>query len=143
MKQAHVDVNNILFISIFFASDSSSGFFSVPVQLGKSQSNATVILFTIYSIPKTIFHVTTSSGRWWSTLIPDSEMSKMDHSGKLILLFKILGHCGLFGDKLLVFSKSIITLDLIEEFLAKQYSDDKSEPGNCYLCRFLLFPPSK
>ena len=70
-------------------------------------------------------------------------MSKMDHSGKLILLFKILGHCGLFGDKLLVFSKSIITLDLIEEFLAKQYSDDKSEPGKCYLCRFLLVSTSQ
>jgi hypothetical protein len=62
----------------------------------------------------------------------------MDHSEKLILLFKILGNCGLPGDKLLVFSKSIITQDLIEEFLAKQYSDDKSEPGKCYLCRFLL-----
>lgn len=38
--------------------------------------------------------------------------------GKLVLLMDILEQCQLVGDKILVFSQSLVTLDLIEEFLA-------------------------
>ena len=44
-------------------------------------------------------------------------MTKLEHSGKLVLLMDILRQCELIGDKVLVFSQSLVSLDLIEEFL--------------------------
>lgn len=55
---------------------------------------------------------------WWSDLITDADMNHIGHSGKLILLLDILQQCEVVGDKLLVFSQSLTSLDLIEEFLA-------------------------
>merc|ERR1740137_386008 len=41
----------------------------------------------------------------------------MEHSGKLILLLDILRECNTIGDKILVFSQSLLALDMIEHFL--------------------------
>ena len=54
---------------------------------------------------------------WWSNCIPEKEMANFEQSGKLVLLLDILGQCELIGDKVLVFSQSLVTLDLIEEIL--------------------------
>lgn len=53
---------------------------------------------------------------WWEAHFPD-DISNMNHSAKIMLLFAILEKCEVVGDKLLVFSQSIPTLDLIEKFL--------------------------
>lgn len=44
-------------------------------------------------------------------------MGDFSNSGKLVLLLQMLVLSEMFGDKLLVFSQSIVTLDVIEEVL--------------------------
>lgn len=44
---------------------------------------------------------------------------ELDYSGKMVLLLDILTLCSDMGDKALVFSQSIPTLDLIEMHLSK------------------------
>lgn len=46
-----------------------------------------------------------------------ADLDNLNHSGKLVLLFSILKECEEVGDKLLVFSQSLDTLDTIEHFL--------------------------
>lgn len=66
-----------------------------------------------------LLHVPTASNEnWWTTYCTDDDFENIDHSGKLMLLFSILDECSICGDKLLVFSQSLSTLDLIEKFLA-------------------------
>ncbi|KAK2718092.1 transcriptional regulator ATRX homolog isoform X3 [Artemia franciscana] len=65
---------------------------------------------------------------WWDEFVPEEDMSKMELSGKLVLLFAILRACELIGDKILVFSQSLITLDVIEEFL--KIEDEKNCLGS-------------
>lgn len=60
------------------------------------------------------------SGKHWWTDYVDLEDVKLraDMSGKLMLLLEILRKCEEIGDKLLVFSQSLVSLNLIEMFLA-------------------------
>lgn len=72
--------------------------------------------------PKTI-----TSGEWWSSMIEPEQFEDISLSSKLILLFGIIKECELIEDKLLVFSQSLSSLDLIEYFLAK--IDEASQKG--------------
>lgn len=36
---------------------------------------------------------------WWSELVPDEQLMKIELSGKMVLLFEILKECELVGDK--------------------------------------------
>lgn len=54
---------------------------------------------------------------WWMQMVPEEELNNMEYSGKLVLLFSILAECEACGDKLLVFSQSLFSLDVIEHFL--------------------------
>lgn len=47
----------------------------------------------------------------------DEDLNNIEHSGKLMLLFSVLAECEAIGDKLLVFSQSLFSLDVIEHFL--------------------------
>ncbi|VVD00578.1 unnamed protein product [Leptidea sinapis] len=64
---------------------------------------------------------------WWMPLVTEQEIDDMRNSHKLILLFDILRQCDAIGDKLLVFSQSLYSLDLIEHFLGKV--DDATQEG--------------
>ncbi|XP_028027063.1 transcriptional regulator ATRX homolog isoform X4 [Bombyx mandarina] len=64
---------------------------------------------------------------WWIKLVTEDELEDMRHSHKLVLLFDILRQCEAIGDKLLVFSQSLYSLDLIEHFLGKV--DDATQAG--------------
>ncbi|XP_046442812.1 transcriptional regulator ATRX homolog isoform X3 [Daphnia pulex] len=74
---------------------------------------------------------TPMSSTWWSQFVQDEDMVKMEHSGKLILLMDILRQCELIGDKVLVFSQSLVSLNLIEEFLAAE--DEQNEKNRASL----------
>ncbi|ERN15878.1 protein CHROMATIN REMODELING 20 [Amborella trichopoda] len=56
---------------------------------------------------------------WWVDLIQDKIYKEIEYSGKMVLLFDLLHMSSEVGDKALVFSQSLTTLDLIELFLAK------------------------
>ncbi|XP_054270092.1 transcriptional regulator ATRX homolog isoform X2 [Macrosteles quadrilineatus] len=58
-------------------------------------------------------------GDWWGSFVEPQHFEDMRQSGKLLLLFAILKECEMIEDKVLVFSQSLFSLDLIEYFLDK------------------------
>ncbi|GMI65154.1 hypothetical protein like AT1G08600 [Hibiscus trionum] len=56
---------------------------------------------------------------WWRDLLHQNIYKELDYSGKMVLLLDIITMCSDVGDKLLVFSQSIPTLDLIELYLSR------------------------
>lgn len=75
---------------------------------------------------------------WWSDIVSDEELQDIRSSSKLFLFFTILKHCEEIGDKLLVFSQSLYTLDLIEHFLdlVDENAHKKEEERNPLLSEF-------
>ncbi|ODM96602.1 Transcriptional regulator ATRX [Orchesella cincta] len=58
------------------------------------------------------------SDKWWNAIFKTkSEMTDVEISGKLVVLQQILKTCESIGDKVLVFSQYLSSLDIIEEFL--------------------------
>ncbi|GAA6085266.1 transcriptional regulator ATRX-like, partial [Tachysurus ichikawai] len=72
---------------------------------------------------------TTPEDVWYREFVSDSDAEVLEHSGKLLLLMEIL-HCAeQLQEKVLVFSQSLVSLDLIETFLEsadKAKKDGKS-----------------
>jgi len=61
-----------------------------------------------------------SSRSWWNNLMSETDQLDDIHFGnKMVLLMDILKECAMIGDKVLVFSQSLLSLDLVEEFLAR------------------------
>ncbi|KAK8633968.1 hypothetical protein V6N13_014797 [Hibiscus sabdariffa] len=56
---------------------------------------------------------------WWRDLLHQNIYKELDYSGKMVLLLDIITMCSDVGDKALVFSQSIPTLDLIELYLSR------------------------
>uniref|UniRef100_A0A452YC62 Transcriptional regulator ATRX n=1 Tax=Aegilops tauschii subsp. strangulata TaxID=200361 RepID=A0A452YC62_AEGTS len=56
---------------------------------------------------------------WWENLLDDNTFKEADYSGKMVLLLDILATCYELGDKALVFSQNLTTLDLVEFYLSK------------------------
>ncbi|XP_054817178.1 protein CHROMATIN REMODELING 20 isoform X2 [Prosopis cineraria] len=56
---------------------------------------------------------------WWNDLLHEKNYKELDYSGKMVLLVDILTMSSDVGDKVLVFSQSIPTLDLIELYLSR------------------------
>ncbi|XP_078683394.1 uncharacterized protein LOC144917344 isoform X3 [Branchiostoma floridae x Branchiostoma belcheri] len=54
---------------------------------------------------------------WFGQFLKDEHKTEIELSGKLVLLFNILKQAEELGDKVLVFSQSLLSLDLIEDFL--------------------------
>ncbi|KAH9626618.1 hypothetical protein KSS87_020646, partial [Heliosperma pusillum] len=56
---------------------------------------------------------------WWDSILNQHDHQEIDYSGKMVLLLDILTKSTEVGDKTLVFSQSLATLDLIENYLSK------------------------
>lgn len=67
---------------------------------------------------------------WWNDLLQKNNYKEVEYSGKMVLLLDILSMCSDVGDKALVFSQSIRTLDLIELYLSKLPRQEKK--GKCW-----------
>ncbi|KRX65952.1 Helicase ARIP4, partial [Trichinella sp. T9] len=61
-----------------------------------------------------------SKKNWYLPTLKEDDPLLVEMSGKMVVLFEIIERCGDIGDKVLVFSQSLITLDLIEELLRLQ-----------------------
>ena len=67
---------------------------------------------------KEVIQKTTSSSAWWEKFLPHGQgLDDVLLGSKMILLMDILKEAAKIGDKILVFSQSILSLDLIEGFL--------------------------
>ncbi|KAL6257217.1 hypothetical protein P5V15_012144 [Pogonomyrmex californicus] len=64
---------------------------------------------------------------WWSQFVQSEHFEDIRVSAKLLLLFGILKESEQIGDKVLVFSQSLYSLTLIEEFLKR--IDDQTQEG--------------
>uniref|UniRef100_A0A8C7LU98 DNA helicase n=1 Tax=Oncorhynchus mykiss TaxID=8022 RepID=A0A8C7LU98_ONCMY len=65
----------------------------------------------------TSFRPDSPAADWYKSMLSDSDATILGHSGKMVLLFEILRMAEELDDKLLVFSQSLISLDMIEDFL--------------------------
>ncbi|EDW15808.1 uncharacterized protein Dmoj_GI10182 [Drosophila mojavensis] len=62
---------------------------------------------------------------WWKPFVEERELNNVNHSPKLLILLRLLQQCEAIGDKLLVFSQSLQSLDVIEHFLSLVDSNTK------------------
>ncbi|XP_076906462.1 protein CHROMATIN REMODELING 20-like [Bidens hawaiensis] len=62
---------------------------------------------------------------WWDDIVKENGY-EAENSGKMVLLLDILALCSKAGDKALVFSQSLPTLDLIEHHISKLPRNGKS-----------------
>uniref|UniRef100_UPI00358EED88 transcriptional regulator ATRX-like n=1 Tax=Myxine glutinosa TaxID=7769 RepID=UPI00358EED88 len=73
----------------------------------------------------------THAAEWYKEFVKEDDADKLEHSGKLHILFEILRMAEELTEKVLVFSQSLISLDLIEGFLKlsnNECTDDKPNP---------------
>lgn len=69
----------------------------------------------------------TKGAEWWEQYVQESDFEDLRASPKLQLLFSILKECEENGEKLLVFSQSLFSLDVIQYFLNKV--DEATQKG--------------
>uniref|UniRef100_A0A8C5MW96 DNA helicase n=1 Tax=Leptobrachium leishanense TaxID=445787 RepID=A0A8C5MW96_9ANUR len=68
---------------------------------------------------------------WYKEFVTEADAQIMSHSGKISILFDVLRMAEELGDKVLVFSQSLISLDLIEDFLelaTSEKPEDEDKP---------------
>ncbi|KAL4113360.1 hypothetical protein QTP88_016992 [Uroleucon formosanum] len=67
--------------------------------------------------------------KWWKPYVSNSDMESVYPYSKFIMMFSILQECEKIGDKVLLFSQSLLTLDLIQDFL--ENAEDKIDDKGC------------
>ena len=68
---------------------------------------------------------------WYDSILPENSLGRPDQSGKFIFLMEVLNEAEKLKEKVLVFTQSLLTLDLIEEYLHKPENGDWT-PGLDY-----------
>nr|CAD35753.1 X-linked nuclear protein [Dugesia japonica] len=59
---------------------------------------------------------------WWSNIIQPEHEHQIEISGKLSVLFQILRKASDIGDKIIIFSHSLLVLDIIEKYLQELHT---------------------
>ncbi|KAL2728609.1 transcriptional regulator ATRX-like [Vespula squamosa] len=95
-------------------SDVQSIHSSSPIRKRKTRSNACENDSESESL-----EIVAEKEEWWSQFVEPEHFDDMRISTKLVLLFGILKECEKIGDKVLVFSQSLYSLTLIEQFLSQ------------------------
>ncbi|XP_039292773.1 transcriptional regulator ATRX isoform X3 [Nilaparvata lugens] len=70
---------------------------------------------------------------WWEKLITEEQMNDVTVSSKFMLLFAFMKECEKLGEKMLIFSQSLASLDVMEHFMSKldqQQCNKENEPGD-------------
>lgn len=65
---------------------------------------------------------TTVMQDWWKPFVDEEDMTSISESPKFQILFEILSECHRLEEKCLIFSSSVVCLDIVEFFLALYYS---------------------
>lgn len=73
--------------------------------------------------------VSKQTSKWWEAICPKDELDNIQCSAKLMLLFSIIADCSERGEKLLVFSQSLLTLNVIEHFL-RMITENTTHPNS-------------
>ncbi|XP_035480151.2 transcriptional regulator ATRX-like isoform X2 [Scophthalmus maximus] len=94
---------------------------------GNNPNNGTMVITDASKAAPAAEGETASVEGWYESLVSESDAKVLQHSGKMVLLFEILRMAEGLDDKVLVFSQSLISLDLIEDFLAA--SHHARDPG--------------
>ncbi|KAK7922878.1 hypothetical protein WMY93_009780 [Mugilogobius chulae] len=79
-------------------------------------------------------HPGSPTADWHKEFVAEADAEILEHSGKIVLLFEILRMAEELEEKVLVFSQSLISLDLIEDFLelACRCGEDAEEKPSPY-----------
>ncbi|XP_027843742.2 transcriptional regulator ATRX homolog isoform X2 [Aphis gossypii] len=67
---------------------------------------------------------------WWKPLLSKPQLESVYPYSKFIMMFSILQECENIGDKVLLFSQSLFTLDLIQDLL--ENAEDIDDEGSPY-----------
>lgn len=73
-----------------------------------------------------IVHTRASKKDWWKTHFQEEMFQNLECSGKLRLLFSILEDSEARNEKILLFSQSLHSLNIIEHFLKQKDWEDES-----------------
>ncbi|GIY76604.1 transcriptional regulator ATRX [Caerostris extrusa] len=65
--------------------------------------------------------------QWFDDFFSDEDQYKLELSGKMVLLMEILKECEAIGDKVIVFSQSLLTFDIIEDMLNNMNEESVTE----------------
>jgi len=77
---------------------------------------------------------------WWNSFLGDGDkLDELKFGNKMVLLMDILKESALIGDKVLVFSQSLLSLDLIEDFLSRvnDAHEDTDRTGDSAMADYL------
>lgn len=70
-----------------------------------------------------------SASDWWKPFLTNDDFESIYASNKFILLFEILKHCEQLGEKVLVFSPFVATVEIIQDFMKKIHNRE-SDPNS-------------
>lgn len=68
-----------------------------------------------------------ANNEWYKSMLSASDAKNITHSGKIMLLIEILKRAETLQEKVLVFSQSLISLDLIEDFLKEAHRTKETQ----------------